>query len=281
MRSLVLQCGNMSLVITSDLHLSDDLGDSTTAYEWMESCLEQLADLSPESHLLICGDILGTHDRPGKSGAIGLLRHLLKKFDMYSPDRCTVVPGNHDMRNWGVFEATGQSFRGRFVKLYRTRAYHRQFKKVLLKLIGNIALIGLDSVFHDKHRLGPFGRSYFHGGYLGKQQLKELKHVLSLQSVRWRHKIVAIHHPPERRTVLKHGLREGWGGLEDARRFWEIADAAAVDLVVCGHDHENWEDQHDATDVVCTGGLMWGQEGHVLHVSEHGSRLRRKWLRVW
>jgi len=247
----------------------------------MEVCLEQLSELAPGAHLVICGDILGTHDRPGKSGAIEQLRQLLKKHDMYHPGRCTVLPGNHDLRAMGVLEATGQSFRGRFVKLYRTRAYHKQFKKVLLKIIGNVALIGLDSVFHDKHRLGPFGKSYFHGGYLGRQQLAELKHVLALRSVQYRHKIVAIHHPPQRRSVLKHGLMDAWGGLEDARKFWEIADAAAVDLVVCGHDHHRWHHRHGLTDVVCVGGLMWEPKGRVLHVTEQGNRLRRKWLRVW
>jgi 3',5'-cyclic AMP phosphodiesterase CpdA len=194
-------------------------------------------------HVVVTGDLTNLALEP----EFELARDVLEKDLGFSPDRVSIVPGNHDVYTRGAY--AGQRFAKYFadylvsdlpelaVDIGRSSTGHAETpaRFPVVKLRGPVAIIGLCSAVP---RL-PFVAA----GRLGKAQLEALSRILAHPSVRRLTTVIALHHPPHNpRSRLKAMLE----GLGDAALLWTGVSHLPVGLVLHGHLHRRVR-REDAT----------------------------------
>lgn len=248
----------MKIVCISDIHMSDTFDEGLTAHEWMEDFLEVLAEQDDVDHLLIAGDVIGTRETPSKTVDFHNLRALLRYYGFYDSMRCTVIPGNHDVRKWGSVANDPKPFQKAFPQLHSKRG-SRWHGYLHVKRLGPVSILGVDTAT-------DMGRFANHSGAIGHEQLQALKTVLETERNKGQYVVCAMHHPPF--AGLVNAVQ---GKLHDAEQFWELVDDSNVDLIVCGHEHASWDHEDAAVPVACVGGFMGGDGRSLLiDVDEHG-----------
>jgi 3',5'-cyclic AMP phosphodiesterase CpdA len=141
----------------------------------------------------------------------------------------TVVPGNHDVYLPATHD--GRRFPHHFGRFVETDL--PEFARDLpagpfpcVKLRGPVAFIGLSSAVPRP----PFVA----GGYVGRQQLEALAHLLAHPAVQQRTPVVLIHHPPVDGRPRLVQLRDG---LVDAAALRAVLAPVARGIVLFGHLH--------------------------------------------
>jgi 3',5'-cyclic AMP phosphodiesterase CpdA len=137
-----------------------------------------------------------------------------------SPDRVTVVPGNHD--------AYVRSTQHRFAEslhpfLRGDEAGEGVVRFPFLRRRGSLALIGLSSAVPTAPLMAT--------GRLGEAQLAELEQLLAQLAGEDSFRVLLIHHPLTSRS------RQKW--LADAPDLLALLRRYGVELVLHGHDHEH------------------------------------------
>ena len=174
-------------------------------------------------HVVVTGDITNLSHESEYREAMRLLEDIGRSVEV------TVAPGNHD-----VYLPT-RHHHGRF---------HRHFERFLetdlpevgvelqpghfpcVKLRGGVAFVSLSSAVPRP----PFVSA----GYLGRDQLAELRRALAHPEVRARTPVLLVHHPPlDGRPAPLRWL----DGLIDAARLREALDDVPRGLVLFGHTH--------------------------------------------
>ena len=251
----------MRFACISDLHLSSSFGGAS-GHEWLDEFLAQLGNDGDVDHLVVAGDITGTFGLPHKNTDLETFRSLLQSHGWYDGRHASAVPGNHDNRVFGVGPQTRSSAQFRAALSAVHNNTRGPYQHPFYKLLPGVALVGLDTTSQALHLIDD--------GELGEQQLDELDRILAMKALRNRHVIVAMHHPPWRSE-----------GLSDAPDFWDIVDSDRVDLVVCGHLHESFEEQKRGVPVVGVGGFM-ETDGYALLVDADGEGLLSyQWWSPW
>lgn len=217
-----------------------------------QKLIEVLTDITARGvdHVIVTGDIA---DNP-EDGDFLYAKELFAHFGLMSGDRMSIVPGNHDI--FGGAPGGADFFR--FASICRSIDRDRKvdnfielFKETFpaggafpyLKLIENVAIIGLNSVGKWSVRRNPEGSN----GIIYAGQLEKLKEILSSEEVRDKVKIVLIHHHlnkpgmdpdyPEHTLWLKvisYKMK-----LYGKKKLTDLFKKHKVNLVLHGHTHIN------------------------------------------
>lgn len=222
-----------TLAHLSDLHFSDLDEDFDHGCALVADAIEQGAD-----HLVVTGDIADTAQM---EVVRGFIRHL-KGRQWATPERLTVIPGNHDIfpislhslpslrRPSCLFQEFDRATQG-----CRTGAEHLvadgpyPFGKVLTP---EVVLVGMDTTRNDK-----FSPLNWSEGELQEHHRAAVTDFFALHS-KAKHRVVAMHHHPWEEEIE-------WGTLIEQNfttpppeevEAW-LGDCGATP-VLCGHIHQ-------------------------------------------
>jgi 3',5'-cyclic AMP phosphodiesterase CpdA len=189
--------------------------------EVLEHLAEDLERQKPD-HIAVTGDLVNI----ALPAEFIQARQFLQRIG--TPDRVTVVPGNHDAYvslPWaqaaGLWDAymTGQRFDGRDGE--RPPRDVRDFPFV--RRIGGAALIGVSTALPTV----PFSAA----GELGAEQLRRLDAILTTLGEAGAFRIVLIHHPPFGGGAYKRK------SLRDASALADVIARRGCELMLHGHTH--------------------------------------------
>jgi 3',5'-cyclic AMP phosphodiesterase CpdA len=185
--------------------------------------MELLADLGralherPFDHLALTGDL----GNVSLEGEWQVARAWIEACG--TPDRVTVIPGNHDTYVPAVVKAG--TFERVFAPYQTADLRDAGATYPFVRLRGDLALIAVNSSVPTGD-LGAWGR-------IGAEQLDRLETLLTAPEVARRLRVVLIHHPPVR---LKRGEDHN---LKDRAALVELLARTGADLVLHGHDHRD------------------------------------------
>ncbi len=191
--------------------------------EVLEALQRELQSLQPDQ-VAVTGDL--THI--GLPGEYRRARAWLEAIG--TPDRVTVIPGNHDALVRGAWEHSREEWHPFFVSDHgeepasRGPAEHfpaEHFPAVRIR--GPLALIGLSSASPTLPLLAV--------GKLGRRQLADLASVLQRTRAAGLLRVVLIHHPP------LPGMENPRRRLTDARALTDLLARHGAELVLHGHCH--------------------------------------------
>lgn len=174
-------------------------------------------------HVVVTGDVTNL----ALEGEFELVRDVLSSELGFSPDKLSLVPGNHDMYTGGAFRTQ------RFVKMFAEnvtsdlpdlRPKGSAFPFVRLR--GPAAIVGLSTAVPRM----PFVAS----GTIGREQLEALAKIVEHPEVRARTLVVLQHHPLHNSQNRAKVLIEG---LLDAELEQRILGRLERGLVLHGHLH--------------------------------------------
>lgn len=276
----------------SDLHISTKHRRSNIRRARI--LLQHLVSLRFD-HVVVTGDL--TADAAPDEYQVA--RNLFTAFGLLDATRLTVVPGNHDVFG-GVHQAEDLlSFPARCrtadlpekLELFHT-TFGETFTRCLLpvdkgvypfaKVIGDVALIGVNSVMPWSRAKNPFGSN----GRVGDGQLARLRELLTSPLLAGKRKVVLIHHhfrkPPRR---VRGSMQGVWAAMEgqtmklrgkgELRRLFA---GTGVEAVLHGHLHEMGIDERDGIRYLNAGGSVVGSNTDVL--SYHGVTIDAGGVRV-
>ena len=134
-----------------------------------------------------------------------------------SPDRVTIVPGNHD----AYVRATQHRFAETWESYLRSDTAAAGGIFPLLRRRGPIALIGVSSAVPTPPLMAT--------GRLGRTQMDALEQLLSRLAAEPLFRVLLIHHPLRSNSRAK--------ALTDSAELCTLLKRHGVELVVHGHDH--------------------------------------------
>jgi len=134
-----------------------------------------------------------------------------------TPQRVTVVPGNHDT----YVRATRHRFTGAFEQYLRGDAVTDGTPFPFVRRRGPLALIGVSSAVPTPPLMAT--------GRLGRAQLDALDSHLAQMSADDAFRVLLVHHPLHSRSRMKR--------LTDSKTLRAVLKRRGVELVLHGHDH--------------------------------------------
>jgi 3',5'-cyclic AMP phosphodiesterase CpdA len=174
-----------------------------------------VADLKAQrpDHIAVTGDLVNIALEAEFAPALAWLQ------SVGTPDRVTIVPGNHD--------AYARATQGRFAEIWRD--YLRGDGALtpdpitfpFVRRRGPLALIGVSSAVPTP----PFMAT----GWLGQAQLDALDGILSKLSSEQAFRVLLIHHPLRSDSRYKR--------LADSDELLALLKRHGVELILHGHDH--------------------------------------------
>jgi 3',5'-cyclic AMP phosphodiesterase CpdA len=185
-----------------------------------------------------------------------------------TPQRVSVVPGNHDVyqrlrddagiARWSDYMRSDADAIAVAGKLLRTAAPADQPHFPFLRRVGPVALIGVNSAVPTPPLIAA--------GRVGAPQRTALAELLEAAGRQSLFRLVLIHHPP------LPGQARRWRALSDAPEFAQLLAASGAELVIHGHNHRS-------TLVYFRGGgrriPVVGVAAAAVHRPRHGAPLAR------
>ena len=228
-------------------------------------------------HVVITGDIAADANR----GDFEAARKLLSSAGLLDPRRLSVVIGNHDIFG-GVHKAEDiltfprrcretdfgrkvEEFRGYFREAFAKSVFGAPSNPFpYAKLLGDVALIGLNSIAHYSRLKNPVGSN----GAVGDSQFRRTRQLLEMPEIRSRKKIVLIHHHFNKMEAPETGaLNSVWGAIErqtmklrGKKRLLELMQEHEVALVMHGHVHVNESYERKGIPFLNGGGTILGPQ---------------------
>jgi 3',5'-cyclic AMP phosphodiesterase CpdA len=192
--------------------------------EVLDAMLDDLRDTAPEQ-ILITGDLTNV----SLESEFPLAREWLGRIG--SPERVTLVPGNHDAyvrvaraRSWDLWSGYLESdAAGRELLSGGDDAKPGGLEFPSVRLRGPLAIVGLSSALPTP----PFLAS----GAIGSAQLERCERVLLELAASEYFRVVLIHHPPV------PGVATPRRALRDAEALCSVLRRTGADLVLHGHMH--------------------------------------------
>ncbi len=162
-------------------------------------------------HIVITGDLINLGLPVEYEAALTWLTSI------GTPERVTVIPGNHD-----IYSALhGDAGVARWAQYMGGDAETHAFP--FLRRFGPVTLIGLNSAIETP----PFVAA----GQLGPDQIEVTRDLLERLHEEGAIRVVLIHHPP------LQGLAGGRRGLRDVAHFQRMLSKSGAELVLYGHNH--------------------------------------------
>lgn len=162
-------------------------------------------------HIVITGDLVNLGLPAEHEAALAWLHRV------GTPDRVTVVPGNHDIYS----HMRGDRGIARWAEYMGAEEGTLAFPFV--RRVGPLALLGLNSAVETP----PFVAS----GLLGAHQLEIAREQLAELGEEEAIRVVLIHHPPLAEMATPRR------GLRDAAHFAHLLEREGAELVIYGHNH--------------------------------------------
>lgn len=162
-------------------------------------------------HIAITGDLINLGLPAEYEAALGWLH------DLGSPQRITVVPGNHDVYT----RLSGHPGIARWAAYMGSEEQSLAFP--FIRRVGPLALVGLNSAVET----APFVAA----GRLGAHQIEVAGEMLDGLAEEGLIRVVLIHHPP------LPGLTSPRRALADAQHFARMLQRVGAELVLYGHNH--------------------------------------------
>ena len=190
---------------------------------YQRSVLDRIvADLESQhpDHIAVTGDLVNIGLPQEHANALRWLESL------GTPDRVTVIPGNHDIYS----RLRADPGTGRWARYMTSDAGGAKFVDwgsdfPFVRILGRAALVGLNSAVPTP----PLVAS----GRLGKEQLERLSGVLERLGRAGLFRLVLIHHPP------LTGQARQFRALEDAAELQAVLRRQGAELVIHGHNHHS------------------------------------------
>jgi predicted phosphodiesterase len=248
-------------------------------------------------HIVVTGDITATGERKELERA----RSLFEEYGLLMPGKLSLVIGNHDVFG-GVntaeeildfpsrlretnYSRKVEEFRRHFSETFEGCLYgSREFGFPYAKIVGHVALIGMNSVAHYSRVKNPFGSN----GAIRTGQRKRTERMLSSPSLQKLLKIVLIHHHFSRPKKIFEGTLQGvWRTIEQEtlklrkkKSLIKMFREQNVKMVLHGHLHESMDYLRDGIRFVNAGASVIGQNprslsAHLLFVNNNDVRLER------
>jgi 3',5'-cyclic AMP phosphodiesterase CpdA len=182
-----------------------------------------VADLQAQAphHIAVTGDLVN----------IGLPQEHINALtwleSVGSPERVSVIPGNHDIYAW-LGADPGSARWDRYMVSDAEGAMHAGSSRETfpyVRMLGRVALIGVNSAVPTP----PFVAS----GRLGAEQLARLGAILERLDGAQIFRLVLIHHPP------LPGQAKRYRDLEDAAELQAVLSRHGAELVIHGHNHHS------------------------------------------
>ncbi len=161
--------------------------------------IELLSDIKSKNcdHILLTGDVV---DLPGLKD-LQFVREILSQCLLLDADKISVIPGNHDIFggaprgpdffrfNKNCSEINYEINLDNFIQAFKeTLPYNYSFP--YLKILGNTAIIGLNSVDKWSLEKNPDGSN----GRISREDFDKLQSILSSVELRDKYKLILIHH---------------------------------------------------------------------------------------
>jgi len=134
-----------------------------------------------------------------------------------SPDRVTVIPGNHD----AYVRVTRHHFARTFADYLRGDGDEGEAPFPFLRRRGPVALIGVSSAVPTPPLMAT--------GWLGHAQLETLEKMLAELSREGAFRVLLVHHPLHSDGHAKR--------LTDSQKLLALLSRYGVELILHGHDH--------------------------------------------
>lgn len=195
-------------------------------YDHQRAVLDRIvADMEAQrpDHVAITGDLANLGLPQEHINALAWLQAL------GTPERVTVVPGNHDTysrigrdpgaRRWAAYMCSNAAGMAYLAPDADAGAVP------FVRVIGEVAVVGVDSAIETP----PF----LAWGRIGKRQLADLAQVLEMLRHAGLFRLVLVHHPPLR------GQADATRALRDAAALEAVLERGGVELVIHGHNHRN------------------------------------------
>ncbi len=204
-------------------------------------------------HIVITGDITAHGEERGYRS----VRRLLKYFDLLNYDRLSVTVGNHDIFG-GVhraediltfgkhcrttdYSAKLRLFERTFRETFPKKAYDGENIFPFVKIVGPVALVGLNSIREFHPLFNPVGSN----GRVSDAQLEEAERMLAHPSISQMKKVVLIHHHFNKYqpysdslgTRLYQKFESRTLKLHRRGNVEEVFRNGGVDVVLHGHTH--------------------------------------------
>ena len=240
----------MKIAHISDLHLNTLFTDSNLRK--IKKLLSYISLQDPD-HLVITGDLT---DNADKSDLI-ILRKLLFKYGFMTGEKCSIIPGNHDI--FGGIQIAEDLFT--FPDRYKNTNYKEMidsFNKIIYdtfdnciyiseksfypyaKLIKNNLLIGLNSNAEYSRFKNPFASN----GEISLSQFNELTSILTKYRSEVDRVIILIHHHFHKLKSNSTSIAGLWQNIEkqtmklkNKKRLFNLFTQFKVDIVLHGHVH--------------------------------------------
>ncbi|HOX29396.1 MAG TPA: metallophosphoesterase [bacterium] len=191
-------------------------------------------------HVIIAGD-LTNHGNDYEYAPVS------NAVSSFTPDKLSIVPGNHDMSTNLIKNLSRREFRKRFTRFFgRFAQAGRERKDVdpfpyVKKPREGITIIGLDTTapILERYRNTPIGFSPSVGA-IGDEQLRKLGNTLKSLPEKDHWIIIVMHHDPFVR-------QNPWTRLGDLAKFKRLVLSASEKkkiVVVCGHNHNGRIDHY-------------------------------------
>ncbi len=234
----------------SDTHVSPEYNrrNITKLRDLLAHIIEEGFD-----HIAITGDITGHGEERGYRS----VRRLLKYFGLLDYDKLSVTIGNHDIFG-GLHRAEDlltfgrhcrttnyaeklRMFERAFRETFPKKAYSEENLFPFVKIVGPVALIGMNSIRAFHPFLNPVGSN----GDVSDTQLEEADRILRHPSIAELKKVVLIHHHFNKYepcsdsfgTTLYHRFESRTLKLHRKKELEKLFRTAGVDVVLHGHTH--------------------------------------------
>ena len=287
----------MKIAHISDLHYGLSYSQNHNA----EKLLARIHSFGVD-HLVITGDLTAFGDESHYEKLVALL----KKFDFFSSDRLTVIPGNHDLFNHLLqYFHSAIDILKRFYKLpaalrriidFNILKYNKELQKFndfMDKTFSNI-------IRKDQFTVYPFAKSITDDTVLvgidsnkaigvlenraasnGMVSLNKVKTLLDDPAIENKRKIVLMHHYlyPENEMAQLNGKHfSRFMRLLNRNDVAQLLYEKNVDLVLHGHYHHNTTYQlgEDGPRVMGGGGSYRGPHWNLIDLEESDIKLQIK-----
>ena len=236
----------------SDLHLSPDYYPERSVQfrSLLSLCRQRQVD-----HIIITGDLTNQ----ARENEFDHFRSILKEYGLLDSTKVTVVTGNHDIFGGPYFAEDVLTF----PSLCRETDYEKRLEQFyeytretfatanffsdnsffpFLKIIGDIAVVGLNSVAEWHAVKNPLGSN----GKITGEQFKNLRELFGSELLKSKHVLVAIHHHFSSNITedTQSKLGKLWSAVESAtlklrkkKRLLKLFSNANVTSVLHGHVH--------------------------------------------
>lgn len=231
----------------SDTHISfnDTNGHGKNLVELLKDIRSRECD-----HIVITGDLV---ENP-EPREFQYVKEILSHFEILSPDKLSVIPGNHDIfggaPNSVMFftfqlickETNTKLNEEKFIETFQD-TFPEEKSFPYLKVIDNIAFIGINSMDKWSVKKNPEGSN----GFINDSDFKKIKKIISSEALKDKYKIILIHHHFNKiRLSEEYPAHSLWlktvdykMKLHNKNKIADLFKKYKVNLVLHGHTHIN------------------------------------------